>query len=452
LHTLFTALLAIMLALGLAPVARAQDQTNFAPTLIRDAEIESMIRSWWTPILRAAHLDPAATHIYIVEDPQLNAFVAGGQNLFLNTGLLLRSETPNQLIGIMAHETGHIAGGHLARSDRAMRNASIEGMIAMAAAAAAALATRSPEPLAAGLLGGSSVAQNSFMSFSVGQEASADHAALTFLDRTHQSARGLYQFFQILEHDELIDGEREDPFLRDHPLTQDRMQYIEQHIKESPWSDAKDPPEWIEMHAIMKAKLDAFINGPGQVLQDYPASNMSVPARYARAIAYYRVPELKKALDLINGLIKDEPANPYFEELKGQMLFENGRIADAVAPYQRAVELKPDSALLKVETAQVELETNDPALLHEATTLLNDASVYENDDPDLWRYLAIAQGRAGNMGMMSLSLAEESMANGDWAAARAQAARAIKLLPPGAQRQRAQDIADDARRSRDSDD
>ena len=388
-------------------------------------------------------------HIYIVNDPTLNSFVAGGQNLFLNTGTLAAQHPPNQIIGIMAHETGHIAGGHLSRSEAAMHNATIASIIAMAAGAAAAVAGHNPGAVAAGMLGGSSVGERSYLAFSVTQEASADHAALTFLDRTHQSARGLLEFFHILEQEEFLSGEHEDPYLRTHPLTRDRVAYIEEHVAHSPWSNVPDPPEWIAMHQRMKAKLDAFLSAPAQSLAKYKADDPSVAARYARAVALYRVPELKQALDEIDGLIQQMPNDPYFQELKGQMLFENGRVEDALAPYERAVALKPDNALLKIELAQVQLESGDPAQLPKAMLELNDATRFENDNSDLWRLLAIAYGRSGNMGMMALSLAEQGMADGAFNDAREQAQRAIKLLPPGPQRQRAFDIADDARREKD---
>lgn len=418
-------------------------------SFIRDAEIEGIIRTWWTPILHAAGIDPQAAHIYLVNDPTLNSFVAGGQNLFMNTGTLLRSESPNQIVGIMAHETGHIAGGHLSRMDQAMHNALMESLIAMAAGAAVAVAGHNPSAGAAGMIGGASVGERSMLAYSVTQEASADHAAMTFLDRAHMSARGLLEFFNILEQDELMSGQQEDPWARDHPLTSERIAYVKEHVDTSPWSNVPDPPAWIEMHKRMKAKLGAFLNPPAQTLAQVKADDPSIAARYARAIAYYRIPELPKALDLVNGLIEDEPRNPYFEELKGQMLFENGHVKEAVAPYEHSVALKPDSALLKVELAQVELETEDPALLPRALAVLNEATPFESDNDEMWRLLAIAYGRSGNMGMAALSLAEQQMAEGDWNGARQEAARALKLLPPGPQRQRAQDIADDARRSKD---
>ena len=240
----------------------AADQISF----IRDAEIESIIRGWWTPIIRAAGLDPEAVHIYIVNDPTLNSFVAGGQNLFINTGTLLKSQTANQVVGIMAHETGHIAGGHLSRTDQAMHNATIASIIAMVAAAAVGAVGHNPDAAAAGMAGGMGVGERSFMSFSVTQEASADHAAMTFLDRAHMSARGLLEFFEILQQDELMSGQHEDPYLRDHPLTQERVNYVREHVEHSPWSNVTDPPEWVEQHKLMKAKLEAFLSAPSQML------------------------------------------------------------------------------------------------------------------------------------------------------------------------------------------
>ncbi|MGH7001072.1 MAG: M48 family metalloprotease [Stellaceae bacterium] len=441
---IFSWLLCVLLASSAVLVRHAIAQDGTA--ILRDAEIESIIRTYATPIWRVAGLDPDAVHVYIVEDPTLNSFVAGGQNLFLNSGTILRSETPNQLIGIMAHETGHIAGGHLSRSDEALRNATIESIVAMVVGAAAAVASRDPGAASAAMLGGQSVAQRSFLQFSVTQEASADQAALSFLDRTQQSARGLLQFFEILQQQELLSAARQDPYLRTHPLTAQRVEYVREHVAHSRFSDRKDPPEWIALHQRMKAKLAAFLSPPSQALAAIKPDDNSVAARYGRAIAYYRLPDLKHAVPIIDGLIHDYPQDPYFHELKGQMLFENGRIGEAVAPYEQAVKLKPDSALLRMECAQVQLETNEPALVPKALANLNDAVRFEDRNPDAWRFLAIAQGRSNNIGMMALALAEEGISEGDYKSAHQQAERATKLLPPGPAKQRALDIADEARR------
>jgi predicted Zn-dependent protease len=221
---------------------------------------------------------------------------------------------------------------------------------------------------------------------------------------------------------------------------------VREHVRTSPWSNEPDPPEWIELHKRMKAKLMAFLQQPQQTLAAFKPDDQSVAARYARAIAWYRTPDLKKAVPAIDALIKDYPKDPYFNELKGQMLFENGRIGEAVAPYEESVKLKPDNALLRIETAQVELETNDPSEVPKALANLTEAVRFEDRNPDAWRFLAIAYGRSNNMGMMALSLSEEGIASGDMTQARQQAARALKLLPPGPAKQRALDIQSEAKR------
>ena len=435
--------LGLLLAALLLVSARASADVGY----IRDAEIESTLRTFYTPILIAAGLEPSAVHIYIVNDPTLNSFVAGGQNIFINTGTILRSETPNQLVGIVAHETGHIAGGHLVRTEEAMKSATIKTIIAMVLGAGAAAAAHNSGAAGAMMYGAEAYGMRSFLSFSVAQEANADQAALRFLDKTHQSSRGLLEFFQILQGQEVLSGAHQSPYLRTHPLTAQRIEYVRQHVEQSPYSNVADSAAWVELHKRMKAKLMAFLYPPSQALQYFPETDMSVSARYGRAIAYYRFPELKKALDVIDGLIRQEPNNPYFHELKGQMLFENGHVAQAVAPYREAVRLAPDVALLRVELGQVEIETEDKSLNMDALTNLKSATQYEARNADTWHFLAIAYGRTGDMGNMTLCLAEESMANGDKAQAKGQAKRALQLLPQGSQAHlRAEDIEMEASR------
>jgi len=365
------------------------------------------------------------------------------------TGTILRSDRPNELVGVMAHETGHIAGGHLARFATEMHDATIKAIIAMAVGAAASVVGHDYGGIGGAVAGGEGVGERSFLSFSVAQEGAADHAALKFLDATHQSSKGLLDFFKILEPEELLSPAQQDPYLRTHPLTTERITYVQQHVLSSSYTNNPDPPQWVPMLADVKAKLHGFLDPPAKTLEKYPTTDQSVPARYARAIAYYRIPEVDKALAEIDSLIHDQPNNPYFWELKGQILFDNGRVTDAVAPYQHAVALN-NAPLMRVELAQVELETEDPSLLPKALAQLSDAVVFEHDNPEAWHFLAIAYGRSNNIGMAALSLAEEGMANGDYKTAIQQAIRARQILPAGPQRQRAEDIEAEAKRIRDA--
>jgi predicted Zn-dependent protease len=410
---------AAALAVGLAIADPAAAQS-----FIRDTEIEADIRVMVAPIWKAAGLEPSALHIYLIEDKQLNSFVAGGQNEFINTGLIMRAATPNQLLGVLAHETGHIAGGHLSRSQEAMRNASIEGIIATVLGAAAAVVGRN----GAALLGAQGVAERAFMQYSVAQEASADQAALKFLDRAGLSSRGLLQFFQILQGEELLTGASQDPYLRTHPLTAQRLEYVRNHVDRSRFSDVPDSPANIEMLKRIKVKLGAFLSPPSSTLTTYPEKDQSDLARYARAIAYYRMPKLDKALPIIDGLIRDFPKDPYFRELKGQMLFENGRIADAVQPYEEAVRLAPEAPLLRISLAQTYIESNDPKMNKRAIAYLNDALRSEDKETNGWHLLATAYGRDNQMGMAALALAEEGLSAGKKKDATQQSSRAKALL------------------------
>jgi predicted Zn-dependent protease len=381
-----------------------------------------------TPIWKAAGLEPSALHVYLVEDKQINSFVAGGQNEFINTGLIMRADTPNQLVGVLAHETGHIAGGHLTKFQDAVRNASIEGIIAMAVGAAAMVAGKGSGGAAA-MLPAQSVAEQSFMQYSIAQEASADHAAMTYLDASGQSARGLLQFFQKLEGEEMLSGIREDPYLRTHPLTSQRIDYVRNHAEHSRFSDVPDTQANIDLLKRIKVKLDAFLSPPSSTLAAYPEKDQSVLARYARAIAYYRIPQLDKALPTIDGLIREFPQDPYFRELKGQMLFENGRVAEAQQPYEEAVRLAPAAPLLRISLAQTYIEANDPKLNKRAIAYLNDALRTEDKETEGWHLLATAYGRDNQIGMAALALSEEGLAAGKKKDAQQQAVRAKALLP-----------------------
>ncbi|MDP6485410.1 MAG: M48 family metalloprotease [Alphaproteobacteria bacterium] len=414
-----------------------------ARALIRDEEIETTIRSWSAPIFHAAGLDPGAVAVYIIPETALNAFVSGGQKIFLTSGLLMRSESPGQVKGVIAHETGHIAGGHLARLQEALKYAQLESIIALVLGAGI-IAGSGGEAGAAGgavVMGGQEIAGRNLLKYTRGQEAAADQAAMSYLDRTGQSSKGMEDFMRILAQHEAIYVGRGDPYMRSHPMTRDRVEVIGNHVANSRWSDVPEPPQSVLAHARMRAKLLAFLEPLDRTLKEYPESDTSLPARYAQAIAYYRKGNLARALPLVGGLIAEHPDDPYFHELRGQMLFENGHLAEAVQSYKVAVGLKPDSALLLTMLAQAQLELNDPAQTRAATAHLIEAVKLEKDNAGSWNFLAIAYGRQGQVGLSSLALAEKFLIHGKNKDARAQAKRAEKALPHGSPSWlRAQDI------------
>jgi len=418
--------------------ALAQGQ---APSLIRDTEIENTIRAYGAPVFNAAGLTAESVRIFLVQDRALNAFVAGGQNLFVNTGLLTRAEHAGQVIGVIAHETGHIAGGHLARTQDALRNASATSILAMVLGAAAAVATGKPEAGIAVLQGGQQVAERNLLTYSRAQESAADQAGLAFLERSGLSARGLVEFLEILSHEELLVVARQSPYVRSHPLSRERIEAARDFMERSRFKDKPVSADLQIMHQRLRAKLHGFLDPPATTLARYKADNPSIEARYARAIAFYRMPDLAQAIPLIDGMIAAEPANPYFHELKGQILFENGRVAEAREPYEASVRLLPAAPLLRVSLAQVQLELNDPALHATAFGHLNEAVRVDPDNHQAWRLLAVVHGREGRIGEAALALAEQAMVRNRPRDARQQAERAMKLLAQGSPSWlRAQDI------------
>jgi predicted Zn-dependent protease len=442
-------LAALLLALSLAQLAPVQARAQ-GQKIIRDAEIESIIRGYATPLFQAAGVTPQSIDVYLIEDRSLNAFVTGGLRMFIHTGLLIRAENPLQVIGVIAHETGHITGGHIVRRVGEIRSAQKTALFSYILGLGAAIATGRPEAAAAVISGGQDVALKGLLAYTRGEEQAADQAAVRLLKSTGQSPRGLLEFMGTLGDQEVLLASSQDPYLRTHPLTQDRIRFLEGALAGSPFADAAPPPEVEVAHARMRAKLIGFLEPPDRVFRQYPVKDNSIPARYARAIAHFRRPDLDKALPLIDGLLAELPDDPFFHELKGQMLFENGRVAEALPEYQTTVELLPGVPQLQLALAQVQIELNDPALDREALVLLGSVLQQEPQNAFAWKLSATAHGRLGDTGMAALALAEAALARGNATEARAQAARAQHLLPkasPG--RLRAQDLASLAKRLED---
>jgi predicted Zn-dependent protease len=409
-----------------APPAEAQ-----RISLIRDAEIESTIREYATPIFHAAGLTTDNVNIFIVRDSRLNAFVAGGQKLFLHTGLLLRSESAIQVMGVIAHETGHIAGGHLSRVQDELRGANAIAILSMVLGAAAAVATGKGDAGLAVMGAGTTIAQSNVLSYSRAQESAADQAGIGFLERAGFSARGLLEFFEILSGQELLSESRQSPYLRSHPLSRERVDAVRASLQNARHAGAKVPPAFDRMHARMKAKLFAFVELPARTFQTYKESDTSEAARYARAVAYYRIPDMAKAIPAIDSLIAEFPQDPYYREMKGQMLFENGRVAEAAQVYDEAMRLAPREALIRVELAQAQIELDRPEETRKALSNLAPAIQVDPDNSLAWRLLAVAHGREGRVGEAALALAEQAMVEGRKRDAGQQATRAQKLLAEG---------------------
>jgi predicted Zn-dependent protease len=422
-------------AIAAAPIpAHAQSVPRGIP-IIRDAEIEQLLRDYTNPILRAAGLAQQNIQVVIINDRAFNAFVMDGRRIFVNAGALMDAKTPNEIIGVLAHETGHIAGGHLSRLRQQLAQAQTQAILAMILGVGAAVAaSRSGGNVgnpAAAILGPQETIRRSLLSYVRAQEEQADRAGVKFLAATGQSAKGMHDTFKRMADEILFAARNADPYLQSHPLPVERVRALEAMGKAMPHWDKHDPPELQLRHDLMRAKLSGFLDRGDSVARRYPAADPGLPTRYARAIATYRHADLRAAIAQIDGLIQAQPNNPYFHELKGQALLEGGKPAEAIAPLRRAVQLAPHPALIQVMLGQALNTINNPASADEAVALLRTALAQEPELPDAFAQLAMAYGRKGDLAQADLASAQAAFMRGDTLTARQLAARAKSRFPIG---------------------
>ncbi|HEY2835951.1 MAG TPA: M48 family metalloprotease [Rhizomicrobium sp.] len=411
-------------------------------SLLRDTETEDMLKSYETPLAKAAGLDPVP-RVWLIGSPDINAFASygdGGENIFIMSGILLDVKVPNELIGVMAHETGHIAAGHLSRTNVGMQHAMVPMLLSLVLGAAA-MALGAGDAGIAIIGAGAAIAQGQMAAFTRVQESTADQIALKLLAATHQSPMGIYRTFERFAIEQAQSAYKIDKFAVDHPVGQDRLADIETKVNASPWRDVKDPPQVTHTFEMVQAKLAGFTLPVAQALEHYPESNTSEPARYARAMAYLRKPDLQKALSTTNSLIQDEPNNPFFYEVLGQIYVSMAKPMQAIPSYQRAVDLRPNAPQLRLGLAVAQLATEDARLAGAALQNLKAASLIEDDDVFTWYETAQAYSLLKNEPMANLSTAEAYYNAGSLRQAGIFAIRARRGLEQGgADWQRANDI------------
>lgn len=442
---LLTATVLAVVLPGLAPALAQGRQLQ----LIRDAEVETIIRIYATPLFQAAGLDPKAIEVYLVKDPTLNAFVAGGQNLFINTGLLIKAEDPLEVIGVIAHETGHIAGGHVVARGSAIDDASNTALASYVLGILGAIASGRGEVASAVIFGGQDLALRNLLSFTRSQEQSADQAAITYLNASQISPSGLLSFMERMQGQEVLLAVNQDPYLTTHPLTRERITFLEREVAASPYANQPASQELQALHARMRAKLIGFLESRQKVDRVYPPSDQSMPARYARSILEYREGNLDKALALVDNLLAEYPDDPYFLELKAQMLFEHGRMQEALPIYEAAVAVLPDAPQIRLMLARTQIELNTPEQDRQAVDNLKRVLRDEPQNGFAWRLAAVAYGRQGDEAMAALAMGEYAFARGEFDQAQYYAQRARDMLASGSPAWlQADDLAIEAERRR----
>jgi predicted Zn-dependent protease len=432
-------MLALVLALAVPRAAAAADDQG--PTVLRDTETEQLFADLARPLIEAANLDDKSVEVVLLNDDEINAFVAGSQIVYVNSGLIIAADNVNEVQAVVAHELGHVAGGHSIRMGEGAKQATgiqlatmVLGAIALAAGAGDA---------AMGLMMmGQRAALGSFLAFTRAQETSADLAGASYLSKAGISGKGSLQFFKKLQNQEYrLAVYATDSYDRTHPLSGERISMLENLYKKDPaWNNPTDPVLEARFQRV-KAKLLGFIN-PKQAIQKYPESDQSVPAHYARAYAYHLGAYPDKALSETDALLKTDPDDPYFLELKGQILLEGGKPAEAIAPLREAVKESHDAPLIASMLGHALIATEDVKNFGEAKTILKTAVARDNENPFAWYQLGIIYDREGDQPRAALATAERNNLEGNPKLALASAEMAMRGIPAGSPDYlRAQDIA-----------
>lgn len=419
---------ALGVAAGVAVAVLAQPTSADAQglPLIRDTEIEQLLNDYAQPVFKAAGLGTGRVTMRIVRNDGFNAFVLDGRNVFMHTGALMQAETPNQVIGVIAHETGHISGGHVAALQARLAREATRMLLLRIIGIGAAIATGRGEAAAAA----DEVIVRSFLAERRSQEGAADQAGIHFLNQTRQSAKGMLETFERFQAQEYVSDTHKDPFVRSHPIATERLARLRDLAQKSPFFETRDSPELQLRHDLMRAKLSGYLEAPSVVNNRYPMSNTSLPARYARAIArFFRGGQggLEAAIAEVDALIKDRPTYPYFHELKGDLLMRGGRPKDAIPHLRQALKLTGSANLIQVQLASAILLTRELAAVPEATEMLR-KSLIVDQNPRGFRALADAYHAQGKLPEADASIAQAHMLEGDLRQAQIFAKRAQRGL------------------------
>ena len=375
-------------------------------SLIRDSEIEALLNDYAKPIFRAAGLGAGRITMRIVKNDAFNAFVLDGRNVFVHTGTLLLAKSPNEVIGVLAHETGHIAGGHMAslraRIAKDQTRALLTQIIGIGAMVAGGVqgGDSGRDVMGGGqavLQGGNEVIMRGLLSERRSQESAADQAGLQYLNATKQSGQGMLATFERFQQQEYVSDQFKDPFVRSHPVATDRLARLRDLVNKSPFIAATDTPELQLRHDLMRAKLSGYLERPGIVFNRYPTTDKSLPARYARAIARFfqgGSGALEAATAEVDALIKDQPNNGYFWEVKGDLLMRTGKMQQAIPLMRQALKLAPDSPLIRVQLAIALQQSSEPAAVSESVELLR-KSLIEDQNSQAYRMLGSAYYKQG---------------------------------------------------------
>lgn len=417
-------------------------QPAMAQSILRDAETEAVLEEMSAPLIKAAGLDPRNVKVVLVGDPSINAFVAGGQIVYMNSGTIMQADNANEVQGVIAHELGHIVGGHIIRSSEGMKTATGITLLSLLAGIAAVAAGAGEAGMGI-MAAGQQAALGKYLAFSRTQESSADAAGVDYLEKAGISGKGSLAFFKRIQNLEYrLAIPQDDSYGRTHPLSGERLSVLEHQYQASANWDKPTDAGLEERFQRVRAKLKGFASEPAATLRDFPERNRAEPARYARAYAWHKSAYPQKAMEEVDSLLALHPHDPYYLELKGQILLESGKPQEALPALREAVERTRSQPLIAALFGHALIATEDPKNFDEARTVLRAAVTRDNDNPFAWYQLGVVYEREGDLPRAQLATAERYNLEGRAQLALANARQAMQGIQEGTPDWlRAQDIA-----------
>ncbi|WOK35830.1 M48 family metalloprotease [Sphingomonas sp. C3-2] len=417
-------------------------QPAMAQSILRDAETEALLDEMSAPLIRAAGLDPKNVKVVLVGDNSINAFVAGGQIVYMNSGTIMQADNANEVQGVIAHELGHITGGHIVRFSEGAKAATGITLLSLVLGIAAVAAGAGDAGMGI-MAAGQQAALGKFLAFTRTQESSADAAGAAFLEKAGITGKGSLAFFKRIENLEYrLAIPQDDSYGRTHPLSRERISVLEHQYQASANWDKPSDPALEEHFKRVRAKLKGFASEPATTLREFPERDKTEPARYARAYAWHKSAYPDKALEEANALLAKAPHDPYYLELKGQILLESGKPNDALPSLREAFERTRAQPLIAGLFGHALIATENPANFAEARNVLKAAVAKDNDNPFAWYQLGVVYEREGDLPRAMLATAERYNLQGQSQLALANARQAMQGLKEGTPDWlRAQDIA-----------
>ena len=387
--------------------------------IIRDAEIEYFLYKVILTVSDGYFRNTQPFQPVLISNNEYNAFVTGSNKIFINTGLINKSKSINEIQGVLAHEIGHLILNHSSSRSINTSNLSKYSKFATIAGIALSAGGKLDSNSALGLiLGTQDIAIKSAFQFSRIQEQQADKYALDTFRKKKISLTGLENLLLRLSQREVSTNNSVVGYYRSHPFSKQRLEQLKKYKSSNYISNKNNEDIYINNFNIsldyIKNKIRAYGSDPFEILNKKDNNNNIFFANYSRIIAYKKTGEYEPAIDTLKVLQNKYPDYPFYYELAGDIYFSKGSYNKSIREYKKALNNLNEKYiyaddLIKFSLVKSYLQTNKAQDLKESIQILEQMLHNSPKWKLLWRLLAKSSGKLGQKGITYIALAEESL-------------------------------------------